>query len=69
MSDTSGASGEFSITGRAHLVDDLEVRALAVRLASYVPADRYILFEFDLESVASTVYPEDQPVRQLWKLK
>ena len=67
VSDNSGASGEFIITGRAHLVDSAELRALAVRLASYAPADRYILFEFDIESAASTTYPEDQPVRYFWK--
>lgn len=67
VSDASGASGEFSVTGRAHLVDSPEVRALAVRLASYTVADRYILFEFDIESAASTLYPQDRPVRQSWK--
>ena len=30
VSDNSGASGEFSITGHAHLIDDAELRALAV---------------------------------------
>ena len=67
VSDNSGASGEFSITGRAHVIDNPELRALAVSLASYAPADRYILFEFDIESAASTVYPEDRPVRRVWK--
>jgi hypothetical protein len=67
VSDNSGASGEFSITGHAHLIDDAELRALAVSLASYEVAERYILFEFDIESAASTVYPEDRAARQLWK--
>jgi hypothetical protein len=67
VSDNSGASGEFNITGRAHLVDDAELRALAASLASYEVADRYILFEFDIESAASTVYPEERAVRRLWK--
>ncbi len=67
VSDTSGTSGEFIITGRAHLVDDPEKRPLAVSLAPYVPAERYILFEFDIESAASTIYPEDRPVRRFWK--
>jgi len=44
------------VTGRAYFIDNPELRALAVRLASYTPADRYILFEFDTESAASTVY-------------
>ncbi len=69
VSDNSGASGEFSITGHAQGVDDAELRALAVSLASYEVVDRYILFEFDIESAASTVYAEDRAVRQLWKGK
>jgi len=67
VSDNSGASGEFSIAGHAHRVDDAELRALAASLASYEPADRYILFEFDIKSAASTVYTEDRAVRQFWK--
>ena len=67
VSDNSGASGEFNITGHAHLIDNAELRTLAVSLASYEPADRYILFEFDIESAASAVYAEDRAVRQLWK--
>ena len=67
VTDTDGASGEFIITGRARLIDDPEVRGLAVRLSSYAPADRYILFEFDLTSAASTIYPAGQPIRQNWK--
>ena len=67
VSDTSGESGEFILTGQAHLIDDPELRALAVGLANYSPADRYILFEFEIESAASTTYPDDQPVRRSWK--
>ena len=66
---TCGSSGEFNITGHAHLVDDAELRALAVSLASYEVAERYILFEFDIESAASTVYAEERTVRRLWKRK
>ncbi len=67
VSDTSGESGEFIVAGRARLIDNPEVRALAVRLSSYTPADRYILFEFEVTSVTSTIYTEGQPVRQNWK--
>lgn len=67
VSDTSGESGEFIVTGRATLVADAETRALAVQSASYAPAERYILFELDLDSVLATTYPGDQPVRQSWK--
>ncbi|MCK6630614.1 MAG: pyridoxamine 5'-phosphate oxidase family protein [Anaerolineae bacterium] len=67
VSDTSGASGEFSISGQAQLIDNPEVRALAVQLAPYSPAERYILFEFSLESAASTVYEGDRIIRQHWQ--
>ncbi len=67
VSDTSGVSGEFIVTGQARFIDAPELRALAVRLASYTPAERYILFEFDIESAASTIYPNDQAVRQHWQ--
>jgi hypothetical protein len=67
VSDNSGTSGEFIVTGQARLIDNAELRAVAVSLASYAPADRYILFEFDVESAALTIYPEDRPVRRFWK--
>ena len=67
VSDNSGASGEFIITGHAHPVDNPELRALAVSLASYEVVDRYILFEFDIESAVSTLYPDDLSVRHFWK--
>lgn len=68
VSDSSGASGEFAITGRAHLVSNPDIRALAISLASYTPKDQYILFEFDVESASSTTYLSDQTVRTLWRL-
>ena len=67
VSDTSGASGEFIVSGQARLIDDSELRSLAVQLSSYAPADRYILFEFDINSATSTIYQDGQPVRQHWK--
>ncbi|MBE7472974.1 MAG: pyridoxamine 5'-phosphate oxidase [Anaerolineae bacterium] len=67
VSDTSGASGEFSVTGQAQLIENPELRALAVQLAPYSPAERYILFEFSLESAASTVYEGERTIRQRWR--
>jgi hypothetical protein len=67
VTDSSGASGEFTISGLAHRTDNLELRALAVEKASYPVADRYILFEFEVESAASTLYPDHQVLRQSWK--
>jgi hypothetical protein len=67
VSDSSGASGEFSIAGRATAIDDPATRALAEQLASYVPAEYYVLFELSVERAASTVYQGGQPVRRRWK--
>lgn len=67
VSDTGGTNGEFTISGQAQYIDDPELRALAVQLAPYSPAERYILFEFNLESAASTVYEGDHIIRQRWK--
>lgn len=67
VSDTSGESGEVIVTGQAKFMEDSEVRALAVRLCPYKPAERYILFEFDLESVLITEYKDDGVARRQWK--
>lgn len=64
VGDTSGAGGEFTVSGSARFVADPELRAVAVELADYVPADRYVLFEFDVESAASTIYSNNKPVRR-----
>jgi hypothetical protein len=66
VTDNSGGSGEFFIMGRAHLVNDPALRLLAVKYSSYAPDDRYILFEFDVESAASTTYADGKPVRRSW---
>lgn len=67
VSDTGGTSGEFTISGRAQFIDDPDLRALAVRLSTYTPADRYVLFELSIESAASTVYEGESIIRQRWK--
>jgi hypothetical protein len=67
VTDNSGESGELIITGRARRVEDPELRALAVRYSPYAPADRYVLFEFEVETAASTLYPQGSAVRQFWK--
>jgi len=67
VSDSSGASGEFNVTGQAQFIDNSELRALAAQLASYTPGERYILFEFTIESATSTIYADGQAVRTRWK--
>jgi hypothetical protein len=66
LSDSSGVNGEFLVSGRAQLVHNAELRALAVQLASYTPAERSILFECSVESAASTTYVDGQTVRARW---
>ena len=67
VTDSTGQSGEFVITGRAHRVEDPELRALAVRSATYSPADYYVLYEFEVETAGLTIYPEHKAVRRHWK--
>lgn len=67
ITDTSGKSGEIVLSGRAQRVEDAELRAVAVRLSPYAPAERYVLFEFEIEKADTTVYPEDKPIRKAWR--
>lgn len=68
VSGSSGASGEFLVSGQARVVSDPAERALAARQASYEPADRYILFELSAMSASSTVYNDTgEPIRRRWK--
>ena len=68
VADNSGESGEVVVTGRARFIEDREMRAVAIRVCPYQYAERYILFEFDVESVMTTEYPDGNPVRKHWKV-
>jgi len=68
VSDTSGESGEFLVTGKAKFIEDSELRALAVKLTPYQPAERYVLFEFEPENIVMTEYEDGKAVRQHWKI-
>jgi len=46
--DNAGSGGEFWATGRGRAVDDPAMWSLVADAASYTPADRYVLFEFQL---------------------
>ncbi len=67
ITDTSGRSGEFFIPGTARRVEDPEMRKVAVRFSPCAPAERYVLFEFEVEAADTTIYPEGKPVRKAWK--
>jgi uncharacterized pyridoxamine 5'-phosphate oxidase family protein len=68
VTDMSGQSGEFIVTGRAKFIEDPELRALAVKNSPYQPAERYVLFEFYIESAMMTEYKNGEPVRKQWKI-
>ena len=67
VSDPNGTSGEFIILGSATYIVDTAMRSLATQLASYTPADRYILFELSIENAVSTIYIDGKPGRQHWR--
>lgn len=69
VSDTSGESGEVIVTGTAKFIEDSEVRAQAVRVCPYQPAERYILFELEIEHVLITEYGDTGTIRRQWKLQ
>jgi len=68
VADSGGGQGEFLVSGRAELIEDASSRSIAVKHASYKPADRYILFELTIETAFSTEYDEDgTPTRNNWR--
>ncbi len=69
VENSSGGEGEFHLGGRATFVEDAETRAVAVRVSSYAPRDRYILFELGVDFGASTVYAGDDIQRRQWRSK
>jgi hypothetical protein len=67
VADSSGSNGEFILSGRARLVEDPATRAAAAQAASYTPAERYILFELEVEAAQATEYAGDEIRRRNWK--
>ena len=67
MSDSSGSSGEFQVTGIARQIEDPEVRELAESVSSFRPALRSVLFELQLTEAMSTSYRGGQPKRRRWQ--
>ena len=68
VKDMHGSDGEFSVTGKAVLVKDPELRALAVKGCPYTPAERYVCFEFLVEECFVERYPGGSPDPQRWKV-
>src|SRR5262245_58647527 len=67
VEDSSGGGGEFYVRGRARLVTDSLIREQAVRAASYVPQDRYILFLFTIEFAFMNLYADGKPTPRRWQ--
>ena len=66
MSDSSGSSGEFQITGQARRIDDQAVRAAAESVSGFRPAAKHLLFELDIAEALSTHYRGGRPHRRRW---
>lgn len=67
MSDSSGSSGEFQVTGRARRIDDQAVRQTAESVSGFRPSARHLLFELDIAEALSTCYRGGRPVRRRWR--
>ena len=70
VEDNSGGQGEFSIRGRAEEMKDSAIRAMAFKQAAargYNPQERYVLFELMVEESQSTIYVDNEPVRDRWR--
>lgn len=66
VENSGGGGGEFFIAGQARLVNDPALRQIATQASSFTPADRYILFELELEQARSKIYTDDTSVRKQW---
>ena len=67
VTDSEGTGGEFFLRGTAALVEDAELRKVAVEATSSVVEEPWILFELLLDRAMSTVYEDGDPVRQRWR--
>jgi len=68
MSDSSGASGEFQVSGEVTLLESEEDRSMAEAAATYKPSGRSLLFELQISEALSTSYRGGQPYRMKWIL-
>ena len=68
MSDSSGSSGEFQVTGTVQQITDPGMRELAESVSSFRPAARALLFELLVTEAVSTAYPGGLPRRRKWQI-
>lgn len=67
MSNNSGSSGEFQLTGVAEQIIDPVVREQAEAVSNFRPAARYVLFELKVSEALGTTYHGGLPERQRWQ--
>ena len=67
VENPGGGQGEFCVSGCARRVEEVETRSIAASASPYDPAERYILFELEVEEAFSTVYGKEGPRRRHWK--
>jgi hypothetical protein len=67
VEDSGGGQGEFYVRGRARLTDDPQLREQAIRAASYVPQDRYILFVLSVEFAFMNQYVGEGANSRRWR--
>jgi len=66
MSDSSGSSGEFQITGMVEQITDHEIRKTAESICSYRPSERYVLYELRIGEAIATSYRGGRANRKRW---
>tara|TARA_R110002110_G_C13292932_1_gene703625 strand:- start:231 stop:455 length:225 start_codon:yes stop_codon:yes gene_type:complete len=68
MSDSSGSSGEFQMTGQVIVVEEAAMRAEAEQNCTFRPAAKSILYELRVEEAVATSYRGGRPDRRRWRL-
>jgi len=67
VKDWNGSDGEFSITGKARLIEDQKTRAIATQGCPYAPKGTYVCFEFLVEECLIGRYVDGKPQYSRWK--
>jgi hypothetical protein len=67
VKDMDGSDGEFSITGKARLVVDKELRETAEKACPYTAVPLYVCFEFFIEECFTNHYVDGKPQVGRWK--
>ncbi|MGD8865524.1 MAG: pyridoxamine 5'-phosphate oxidase family protein, partial [Anaerolineales bacterium] len=68
VADSGGGEGEFFGSGTAKPIVDQASREIAITSAGFEVAERYVLFELEVDAAFSTVYAEGgEPIRDRLK--